>query len=108
MLGDPLEQVNDSSQKPGGKVMVKNLADGGKLLEKLRNHVIRTMRTLPECTPKGSGARSKEIERAARLDLQLTEHDGWLTWSLLMSLAEGGNIKIMRRGKRRIRYFRLK
>lgn len=81
---------------------------GNRLLEKCKRYVLATMRKLPGCSPRGPGLRSREIEKAACLSLHLSQHNGWVTWSLLMSLAESGKVKVTRRGKRGIRHFRLK
>lgn len=61
-----------------------------------------------ECAPSGSGLRNKDLERAAGLGLNLSQHDGWLCWSLLMALVDEGKVEVVRRGKGAIRYFRLK
>ncbi|MGH9437384.1 MAG: hypothetical protein ACRD22_05670 [Terriglobia bacterium] len=80
---------------------------GEKLLGDCKEHVIAIMRTLPPCQPGGDGLTNMQVEKAAGLGLNLPEQNGWLTWSLLMALAEEGKVKILRRGKRRVRYFRL-
>lgn len=81
--------------------------EGEKLVERCKQHVLATMRVLPECAPDASGLRSKDIEKEAGLALHLSEQDGWLTWSLLMSLASDGRVNVLRGGKRGIRHFRL-
>lgn len=58
--------------------------------------------------PEGPGLRNKDIETAAGFALSLPRQDGWLTWSLLMALVRDKKIQFTTRGKRGIRYFRLK
>jgi hypothetical protein len=81
--------------------------EGEKLIGECKQHVLATMVRLPGCGPNGPGLRSKDIEREAGLALNLPEQDGWLTWSILMSLASGGKVQVLRTGKRGIRHFRL-
>ena len=83
-------------------------SQGNALVEKCKGHVLATMRALPECAPSGPGLRNKDLERAAGLGLNLSQHDGWLCWSLLMVLVDEGKVDVVRRGKGAIRYFRLK
>lgn len=80
--------------------------DGEKLIEQCKEHVLATMRGLPECAPDGPGTRSKEIEKRAGFALKLPEQDGWFTWSLLMALASDRKVQVLRAGKRGIRHFR--
>jgi hypothetical protein len=83
--------------------------DGEKLIQQCQQHILATMRTLPECAPDGPGLRNKDIETASGLALHLRRQDGWFTWSLLMSLAQEKKIQFTARGKNRgVRYFRLK
>lgn len=83
--------------------------EGEKLVEQCKEHILATMRGLPECAPDGPGLRNKDIETAAGFALGLPRQDGWLTWSLLMALARDKKIQFTSRGKKRvIRYFRLK
>jgi len=51
------------------------VADGEQLLHACKSHLVRAMRTLPDCQPDGRGAGSKEIERAAGFDLGLQRQD---------------------------------
>ncbi len=80
---------------------------GKELVGRCKKHLLATMRKLPECAASGPGLRNKEIEKAADFSLDLPQQDGWLTWSLLMSLLEEGEVGVTRRGKRGVRYFRL-
>jgi hypothetical protein len=81
--------------------------EGEKLIGQCKEHVLATMSSLPGCAPNGSGLRSKYIEKEAGLALNLPEQDGWLTWSILMSLVSDGKAQVRRTGKRGIRHFRL-
>jgi hypothetical protein len=81
---------------------------GEQLLDSCKQHVVATMQSLDACRPNAEGLTNIELEKAAGLALNLAEHRGWLTWSLLMALSEEGKVEVLRRGKRRIRYFRLK
>lgn len=84
-------------------------ARGQELIEQCKEHLLATLRTLPECAPEGPGLRNKDIETAAGFALSLPRQDGWLTWSLLMALVRDNKIEFTTRGKKRgIRYFRLK
>ncbi len=85
-----------------------NEIEGEKIIEKCKEHVLATMRMLPECSPDGPGWRNKDIETAAGFALGLPRQDGWLTWSLLMALVREKRIQFSTRGKRGIRYFRLR
>jgi hypothetical protein len=81
--------------------------DGERLIERCKQHVLATMRALPECAPDCPGLRSKELERQAGLALGLPEQDGWFTWSILMALVAEGSVQVLRTGKRGVRHFRL-
>ena len=71
--------------------------------------MVATLRTLPECAPDGPGLRNKDIETACGFALGLQRQDGWLTWSLLMSLVQEKSIGFTLRGKKPgIRHLRLK
>ncbi len=76
--------------------------EGHRLLEACKDHVIRTMRTVPDCQPGGPGAGSYEIERAAGFELALQRQDNWFTWSLLQRMARDGLIEAIL--TRRTRY----
>ncbi len=82
---------------------------GEELIDRCKEHLIATLRTLPECAPNGPGLRNKDIETACGFALGLPRQDGWFTWSLLMSLLQDERIAFTTRGKKRgIRYFRLR
>ena len=81
--------------------------EGEKLIARCKQHILAAMQGLPERAPNWAGLRSKEIEREAGLALNLPEQDGWLTWSILMSLVSDGKAQVLRTGKRGIRHFRL-
>lgn len=76
----------------------------------LKQHLIKTMKSLPECHPRGPGAGNKDLEEAAELGLELPYQDGWLTWSLLHSLLHEGIVEAVatRRGKSKVQKYRLK
>ncbi|HXH48093.1 MAG TPA: hypothetical protein VNM47_01855 [Terriglobia bacterium] len=81
---------------------------GEELIDRCKQHVIATMRTLAECVPDGPGLKNKDIETACGFALDLRRQDGWLTWSLLMSLVQDKKIDFTTRAKKRtVRYFRL-
>ena len=83
--------------------------DGEKLIQQCQQHILATMRTLPECAQDGPGLRNKDIETAAGFALHLRRQDGWFTWSLVMSLVQEKEIQFTTRGKNRgVRYFRLR
>jgi hypothetical protein len=75
--------------------------DGKKLISKLKTHVLDTMKGIPECGPKGTGCSNTEIQDLAGLDLNLPAQDGWVTWSVLVSLAEENKVESLRQGNRR-------
>ena len=54
---------------------------GEELIERCKEHVIATLRTLPECAPTGPGLRNKDIETACGFALGLPRQDGWFTLS---------------------------
>ena len=82
-----------------------SVLDGEKLIKECKEHVLATMRKLPQCASNGPGVRSKDLEKEAGLALHLPEQDGWLTWSVLMALAADGKVRVLRTGKRGIRHF---
>jgi hypothetical protein len=77
--------------------------EGERLIESCKKHLLRTMRTLPDCQPRQRGAGSHEIEQAAGFGLALTRQDNWLTWSLLQRMGRDGVIDIVRAGRARYR-----
>ncbi len=79
------------------------VSEGEKLIEACKQHLVSTMRTLPDCQPEERGAGSFEIERAAGFGLVLTRQDNWLTWSLLQRMGRDGMIDIVRAGRARYR-----
>ena len=79
------------------------VVEGEKLIENSKQHLVKTMRTLPDCQPGAHGAGSYEIERAAGFALALGRQDNWLTWSLLQRMARDGMIDLVRAGRTRYR-----
>ncbi len=73
---------------------------GRKLITNLQQHVIRAMKTIEECQPNQAGVRYRAIEAAAGLGLDLEARNGWLTWSILASLAADGSVEAVRKGRR--------
>ncbi len=69
------------------------MSRGSELIDQLKDHVLATMRSLPECGPGGEGARRSEIEKLADLDLDLKKSKGWLTWTLLERLILDGQVE---------------
>jgi hypothetical protein len=82
---------------------VKVVDEGHQLIEACKQHLLRTMRTLPDCQPEGRGGGSKEIEAAAGFDLALQRQDNWLTWSLLQRMGRDDMIEIVSAGRARYR-----
>jgi hypothetical protein len=80
---------------------------GSELIQALLVHILESMQYLPECRPGGTGEPNRRIEEMAGLNLELTEHNGWLTWSLLQRLEQDGKIEVLRAGRRYTRLFRL-
>jgi hypothetical protein len=76
---------------------------GHGLLEACKEHLMRTMRTLPDCQLAGKGAGSYEIERAAGFELALQRQDNWFTWSLLQRMARDGLIEAILKPRTRYR-----
>jgi hypothetical protein len=81
--------------------------EGEKLIARCKQHILAAMQGLPERAPNWAGLRSKEIEREAGLALNLPGQDGWLTWSILLSLVSGGEVQVLQGGKPGMRHFRL-
>ncbi len=79
--------------------------NGHRLLEACKEHLVRTMRTLPDCQPAGKGSGSHEIERAAGFELALQRQDNWFTWSLLQRMTRDGVIEAIRERRTRYRLF---
>jgi len=80
---------------------------GDEILKVTKEHVLRTMAGMPECRKTlGDGAGSRIIEEKADLDLLLRAHNGWFTWSLLMSLLQDERIELVPGNRRK--KFRLK
>ena len=73
---------------------------GQKLILELKNHILRTMEQIRDCSPEGTGVSYRIIQDHAGLRLELSAHDGWLTWSLLASLVQDGQVDVMRDGRR--------
>jgi hypothetical protein len=83
-------------------------SDGRELIARCKVHVPRTMASLPECQSDQNGLGNAEIERAAGFDMSLPEQDHWFTWSLLQNLVADAKVDLLRRGPRRIRFYRLR
>ena len=66
---------------------------GERLIQQLKDHVLKTMAGIPECQSAGTGCKNKEIQDLAGLDLDLPAQDGWLTWSILMALVKEGKLE---------------
>ncbi len=73
---------------------------GQRLIEELKIHILGTMESIPECSPDGQGCSYREIQDLAGLNLELSAQDGWLTWSVLASLAEDNKVEALRKGRR--------
>lgn len=80
------------------------MASGQSLVDLCKRHLIETMETLPECSPDGPGLGQKAIEQAAGFELNLPEHDGWFTWSLLVALSIDGKVDVIQPGRRNRKY----
>jgi hypothetical protein len=84
------------------------MSEGTRLVKACKEHVLKTMGSMPECAPNtGTGAGYRAIEQEADFDLQLDGQNGWLTWSLLIALAEEGKVEVVP-GTERRRKYRLK
>jgi hypothetical protein len=60
---------------------------------------------MPECRRlSGSGAGYRLIEDVADFDLGLEGQNGWMTWSLLISMVQDGTIEVVPGTERRRRY----
>jgi hypothetical protein len=70
------------------------MTHGDDLIGRCKHHLLETMRGMPECSPGGAGAGSRLIEEAADFDLGLRGQNGWLTWSLLISMVEEGDLEV--------------
>ena len=81
------------------------MKSGAQLIEELKAHVIETMEGMPECRPGiGPGAGYRLVEEISGLGLDLQGQDGWLSWSLLMSMAQDGVVEIVPGTERRRKY----
>ena len=69
------------------------MSRGRELIDQLKDHVLATMRSLPECAPGGEGARRSEIEKLADIDLKVSRSSGWLAWTLLERLILDGQVE---------------
>ena len=79
---------------------------GQNIVKDLKAHVLKTMDGIDECGPNGKGVGYRIIQDLAGLELELPAHYGWLTWSVLASLADEGKVEANR--ERRRLYWRLK
>lgn len=81
------------------------MSHGTDLIATIKSHVIDTMRLLPECqSGTGTGVGYRAIEMAADLDLDLRAHNRYLTWSVLVALAQDGAAEVVPGAERRRRY----
>lgn len=77
---------------------------GQALIATCKEHLLDTLRALPDCAPDGDGLGNKEIEDAAGFALHLERDDSWFTWSLLVALANEGKVEVLQPGKRNKKY----
>lgn len=80
------------------------MASGQTLIADCKQHLLETMRALPECAPDGTGLGNKALEDATGFALGLERADGWFTWSLLVALANEGAVEVLQPGKRNKKY----
>jgi hypothetical protein len=81
------------------------MSQGTKLIDACKEHVLATMRLMPECRARsGQGAGYRLIEQTADFDLDLGGQNGWLTWSLIMALAQEGKAEVVPGTERRRKY----
>lgn len=73
---------------------------GRRLVRELKAHVFRVMEQIDDCRPEGQGVSYRIIEELAGLGLKLPAQDGWVTWSLLASLVQSGEVDVIREGRR--------
>ncbi|MCC6382505.1 MAG: hypothetical protein IT304_08340 [Dehalococcoidia bacterium] len=64
------------------------------------DHLLATLRALPECAPDGRGLGQKAPEEATGFELNLPEYDGYFTWSLLAALTVHERVEALQPGKR--------
>ena len=81
-------------------------SDGVKLIRELKKQVLSTMAGIKECSPNGHGCRGNEIEDLSGLKVELPAQNGWITWSILVSLAQENKVESIKRG--RSNHWRLK
>ena len=81
-------------------------ATGERLVQQLKNHILKTMAGIAECKLNGTGCSYRDIQDLAGLALELPAQDGWFTWSILSSLNQDGKVDIVRKGRRL--YWRLR
>lgn len=77
---------------------------GQAIIATRKEHLLDTLRSLPECAPNGPGLGNKEIEEAAGFALNLERADGWFTWSLLVALSNDGKVEVLHSAKRNKKY----
>ena len=82
-------------------------AEGRKLVEACKQHLLRVMARISACAAGGEGVSNSDLERAAGLALELPEQDHWFTWSLLKSLSMDHEVEVVARGPGQRRYYRL-
>ncbi len=80
------------------------MSDGRKLIAACKAHLLDVMSGMPECRPGGSGAGYRLIESLADFELGLRGQDGWMTWSLLIAMAQTGEIEVVPGTERRRKY----
>ena len=72
------------------------MASKGKMLVvECKTHLKDVMSGMPECKAGGSGAGYRLIEDLADMKLGLQGQDGSITWSLLISMAQDGEVEIV-------------
>ncbi len=69
---------------------------GSALIERLKTHVIDSMKPNEECSPTGRGLGNIDIETVAGLALNLDAQDHYLTYSILHALIRDGRVEQMR------------
>lgn len=80
------------------------MASGQALVDLCKRHLIETMQSLPDCAPDGPGLGQKALEDAAGFALNLSEYDGYFTWSLLVALTLDDKVEAIQPGKRNKKY----
>ena len=66
---------------------------GKYLIQQLQDHILKVMRSQPDCSASGIGLRNSELEYLCDLALHLEKQDSYLTYSILMSLIKDGRVE---------------